>query len=60
MRKKISYIFTIPACILFYIAEKILGEKITWIAEESLKKIFNNLKIETKCPKCGHIGKFKL
>lgn len=51
---KIIYIFTVPASILFFIAEKINGEKIGW----RYKEILNNTKVE--CSKCGHKGKIKL
>lgn len=54
--KLISYIFTIPACILFYIAEKIRGEKIGW----RYKEVFNDKKIITKCSKCGHKGNLEI
>ena len=50
----ISYIFTIPACILFYVAEKIRGEKVSWRNEDVLE-IFKSKKIT--CSKCGHKGK---
>ena len=53
---KIRYIFTVPACILFWIAEKINGEKLCW----RVKEVFNDREIETKCSKCGHVGKLKL
>jgi len=48
--KKLSYIFTIPASILFWIAEKIRGEPIAWRYEEVIKKT------EFTCKECGHKG----
>ena len=51
MKKIITYIFTVPACILFYIAEKIRGEKISWRFEEAL------FSLDMNCSKCGHKGK---
>ena len=50
-KKIISYIFTIPASTLFYIAEVVRGEKITWRYKEAI----NSTKF--KCKKCGHSGK---
>ena len=47
-RTTISYIFTIPASALFYIAEKIRGEKIAW----RYKEVMGNT--EMTCTKCGH------
>ena len=51
MRKNLSYIFTIPACILFWVAEKIAGEKIAWRYKEVIESL------NFKCSKCGHSGK---
>ena len=55
MIKKICYIFTIPASILFYIAELITGEKIGWRCKESFKESIKE--ISCTCTKCGHKGK---
>jgi len=38
MRKYIVYLFTVPACILFLIAEMIRGEKVCWRAEEAINR----------------------
>ncbi len=55
MMKKICYIFTIPASILFYIAELINGEKIGWRCKELFKE--NIKELTGTCSKCGHKGK---
>ena len=54
MKYILVYIFTVPASILFYIAEKILGEKIGWRVEEVVEGM------TAECTKCGHCGEFKI
>ena len=51
MRKKLYYIFSIPACILFWIAEKVAGEKMAWRWEEVIEEL------DFRCRNCGHKGK---
>jgi len=53
MRKKLSYIFTVPASILFWIAERVAGGKLAWRWEEVIEKT------EFTCKRCGHKGKPK-
>lgn len=50
MKKLLSYIFTVPACTLFLIAEKIRGEKLSWRWEEAIKEM------KVTCSKCKHRG----
>lgn len=50
----LSYVFTIPASALFFIAEKIRGEKVAWRYKEAINEI------EFTCKECGHRGKPKL
>lgn len=54
MRKKLAYIFTVPASLLFLIAEKIRGEKIGW----RVREVIGDKSIT--CSKCGHRGKIRL
>lgn len=53
MRKALSYILTVPACLLFYAAEKVRGEKIAWRYREVIEKT------EFTCTACGHKGKLE-
>jgi hypothetical protein len=59
MKRIISYIFTVPACVLFLIAELVRGEKITWRAEETINHWLAG-KPNNRCTKCGHKGKLHL
>ena len=59
MRKTVSYLLTIPACILFYLAEVIRGEKICWRADEVINA-WLKAQPSNRCTKCGHTGKLHL
>lgn len=54
----VSYLLTIPACILIWMAEMVRGEEIAFARDlERLKKKFGE--VETMCTRCGHKGKSK-
>lgn len=55
MRKALSYVLTVPACTLFFLAELVRGEKIAWRAEEIINRWLAG-KPPKRCTKCGHTG----